>query len=145
MSTTAVAILFFAVSTVTVAILLLALKLVGVIIGAFGCGVCSFFKFTSCFLLWHLHHLSQHPTLQQKSMVKFPSTTNRTMRSWSSLFPVASSILSPHSEQMCDCTIFEEYTISNTSILLSFCIHDFISSRLHISYSSSIAFIGLLR
>ena len=34
--------------------------------------------------------------------------------------------------------------ISNTSLLLSFRLHDFISSRLHISYSSSVASIVLL-
>ncbi|EED88529.1 predicted protein [Thalassiosira pseudonana CCMP1335] len=110
-----------------VAILLLALKLVGIIIGDMigyfwnrTKAVTNFFSLClRRFFLWHLHHLSQHPTLQLKSMVMFPSTTNRIMRSWSSLFTPASSILSPQNKLLCDCTIFEEYTSMNVPPMIS--------------------------
>eukprot|EP00970_Alexandrium_tamarense_P018058 scaffold13315_cov205-Alexandrium_tamarense.AAC.1 len=52
-------------------------------------------------------------------MVMFPSTTNRIMRSWSSLFTPASSILSPQNKLLCDCTIFEEYTSMNVPPMIS--------------------------
>ncbi|EED96148.1 predicted protein [Thalassiosira pseudonana CCMP1335] len=110
-----------------VTILLLTLKLVGIIIGDMigyfwnrTKAVTNFFSLClRRFFLWHLHHLSQHPTLQQKSMVMFPSTTNRIMRSWSSLFTPASSILSPQNKLLCDCTIFEEYTSMNVPPMIS--------------------------
>ncbi|EED92687.1 predicted protein [Thalassiosira pseudonana CCMP1335] len=110
-----------------VTILLLTLKLVGIIIGDMigyfwnrTKAVTNFFSLClRRFFLWHLHHLSQHPTLQQKSMVMFPSTTNRIMRLWSSLFTPASSILSPQNKLLCDCTIFEEYTSMNVPPMIS--------------------------
>ncbi|EED94563.1 predicted protein [Thalassiosira pseudonana CCMP1335] len=110
-----------------VTILLLTLKLVGIIIGDMigyfwnrTKAVTNFFSLClRRFFLWHLHHLSQHPTLQQKSMVMFPSTTNRIMRSWSSLFTPASSILSPQNKLLCDYTIFEEYTSMNVPPMIS--------------------------
>eukprot|EP01082_Thalassiosira_pseudonana_P014807 g13527.t1 g13527 contig8:865040-867162(+) len=41
------------------------------------------------------------------------------MRSWSSLFTPASSILSPQNKLLCDCTIFEEYTSMNVPPMIS--------------------------